>query len=157
MKVARDVMEPAALVPSTLDVVELARRMLGADVEGVCAVDTKNQLVGVVTGMDLVFREKKVHPPVMIALLDMVLSFGAGRTERELEKMAAVSVAELMTQDVVTALPETPIDEVATWMVEQHLSMIPVLERGVPIGVVTRRAMIRATLRHLLGEPPLSG
>ena len=152
MKVARDVMEPAALVPSSLDVAELARRMLASDVEGVCVVEEGDRLVGVVTGMDLVFREKKVHPPVTFALLDLVLSFGTRRTERELEKMAAVTVAELMTREVTTALPDTPIDEVATRMVEDHLSMIPVLEGGVPIGVITRRGMVAATLRHLVGD-----
>lgn len=153
MKVARDVMEPAALVSPSLDVTELARHMLASDVEGVCVVGADGRLVGVVTGMDLVFREKKVHPPVMVALLDIVLSFGAKRTQRELEKMAAMTVDHLMTREVVSGLPETPIDEVATWMVEQHLSMIPILDHGAPIGVVTRRGMIAATLRHLLGEP----
>jgi CBS domain-containing protein len=151
LEIARNVMEPAPLVSPELDLKELAQRLLAADVDGVCVVDDAGRLVGVVTGMDLVFREKKVHPPAMIAVLDLVLTFGGRRTERELEKMAAVNVGALMTREVVTAVPETPVDELATRMVEQHLSMIPVVEGGVPIGVVTRRGMVRATLRHLLG------
>jgi CBS domain-containing protein len=144
-------MEPAATVGVELDLAGLAQRLLAADVEGVCVVDPSERLIGVVTGMDLVFREKKVHPPATVALLDLVLTFGAKRTERELEKMAALTVGQLMTRAVVTAVPDTPLDELATRMVDDHLSLIPILDGVALVGVVTRRGMIRATLRHLLG------
>jgi CBS domain-containing protein len=42
-------------------------------------------------------------------------------------------------------------------MVENHVSMIPIVEGGRPIGVVTRRVMIATALRHLLGDAEVDG
>ena len=152
MQVARDVMEPAALVGPAMELVELAERMLAADVEGLCVVDDDGILVGVVTGMDLVYREKRVHAPSTFALLDLVIQIGARRTVRELEKIGATKVDELMSRELVVVEPHTPLDQIATRMVEDRVSMIPVVEGGRPVGVVTRRAMIAVALRHLLGQ-----
>ncbi|MEQ1501567.1 MAG: CBS domain-containing protein [Myxococcota bacterium] len=152
MTEARDMMEPAVVVTPDLDLKELAARLLAADVDGVCVVDEGGSLVGVVTGMDLVFREKRVHTPSTFALLDLVVQIGARRTVRELEKIGATKVDELMTTQVVTAAPNTPLEQLATMMVDQHLSMIPIVEHGRPVGVVTRRGMVAASLRHLVGD-----
>lgn len=150
MKVARDVMETPRVVRPEQPLTELALTLLNEGVDALCVADG-HQLVGVLTGMDLVYREKRVQLPVTITVLDLVLQLGARRTEREIEKMAAVRVSELMTRDVVTVGPDTPVDEVATQMVEKHLSMVPVVEAGRLIGVVTRGGMVRLALQHILG------
>lgn len=153
MRVARDIMEPVALIAPDTELKDLARRLLAADVEGMVVVDDAGALVGVVTGMDLVFRERRVHTPSTFALLDLVIQIGARRTVRELEKIAATKVDELMTRQVVFAEPETPLDQLASLMVDNHVSILPVVDHGRPIGVVTRRGMIAITLRHLLADP----
>lgn len=147
---ARDILEPAATVPPTTTLPDLARDLLELDTEAVCVIEG-DRLVGVVTGMDLVYREKRVQLPVPIVVLDLVFQLGARRAEREIEKISAVTVGELMTRDVVTVGPDTPVDEIAAKMVEQHLSMVPVLDDGRLVGVVTRRAMVELALRHLVG------
>ncbi|MEQ1567572.1 MAG: CBS domain-containing protein [Myxococcota bacterium] len=149
MQHARDLMEPPVIVAPDLSLVELARVFVDRGVEALCVVEGE-RLVGVVTGMDLVYREKKVHPPMSVVVLDLVFQLGMRRAESELHKMAATRVDALMTHKVVTATPATPIDELATWMVEQHLSMIPVLEGDRLVGVVTRREMLEVTLSHVL-------
>lgn len=150
MEHARDVMVAAHPVHPALSIPELARLLLDEDLDGVCVV-RDDKLVGVVTAMDLVFRRKKVHTPFTFALLDLVLEFGRGRTERELEKITAATVGQLMTADVVTARPDTPLDEIATWMVEQHLTVVPVLDDGQLVGVVTKPAIVRETLDRVAG------
>lgn len=150
---ARDLMEPARTVSPELSIPGLARRLLELEVDGVCVVDAGDRLVGVVTAMDLVFREREIHPPVTIAILDLVLQLGRGRTERELAKIAAVSVSELMTRDVVTVGPDTPLPEVASRMVDQHLSLVPVVDGGSLVGVVTKRAIVLGALRRLVQDP----
>lgn len=149
MKLAKDLMEPATVVSPAASLRELAQQLIAADTEGVCVCDEDGTLVGVVTGMDLVFRERHVSPPSMVAIFDLVLQFG-GMSLREIEKIEATTVGELMTREVVTVQRTTPIDEIATLMVDKHLSLLPVLEGGRPIGVVTRRAMVAFTLRLLL-------
>ena len=66
-------------------------------------------------------------------------------------KISATDVAGLMTTEVVTASSSTELTTVAGWMAEQHLSMIPVVDEGKLAGVVTRRSMVRHTLRRLAG------
>lgn len=148
---ARDIMEPARIVGPQLSLADLATQLLDEGVDAVCVAEGE-RLVGVLTGMDLVYREKKVHAPTMITVLDLVVQLGARRTERELEKMGALTVSELMTRDVITTRPDAPADEIATQMVEQHLSLVPVVEHGRLVGVVTRRGMVELALRHLLGR-----
>lgn len=151
MKVARDVMETPRVVRPDQPLTELAEALIAEPADAICVVEGE-RLSGVITGMDLVYREKRVHSPTTITVLDLVLQLGARRTEREIEKMAAVRVSELMTREVVTVRPDAPVDEVATQMVEKHLSMVPVVEGGRLIGVVTRRGMVRLALSHILGD-----
>ena len=154
MEHARDVMEAPTLVAPTMPLVDLARTLLASEAEALCVVDG-DRLVGVVTGMDLVFREKQVTPPTTLTVMELVLQLGRARTERELKKISATRVDELMTREVVSANPDTALDELATWMVQRHLSMIPVLDNGRLVGVVTRRGILRATLHHL--QPHATG
>jgi CBS domain-containing protein len=151
MQHARDVMVPARTVEPELDIPGLARLLLDEDLDGVCVVQG-DALVGVVTAMDLVFRSKKVHPPVTFALLELVLELGRRRTEKELAKITAATVGGLMTGEVVTVAPDTPLDEIASHMVEQHLTLLPVLDsHGALVGVVTKDAMVQETLRQVAG------
>jgi CBS domain-containing protein len=144
-------MKLATLVSPKASLRELAQQLVAADVEGVCVCDEAGILVGVVTGMDLVFQQKRISPPTAVAIFDLVLQFGR-MSHREIEKMEAVTVGDLMTREVITAMRSTPLDELATKMVDKHISLVPVLEAGRPIGVVTRRGMIAASLRMLLAD-----
>lgn len=145
MRHASDVMETGPLeVSPEVGVHELARRMVEGDVDGACVVEG-GRLVGVVTSMDLVFQEKKVHLPTVIHFIEAVIPLDfLGRTERELEKITGGTVRDIMTREPYTAKPSTAIDEVATRMVEDHLSFVPVLEGGAIVGVITRRSMLKA-------------
>lgn len=151
-KTARDVMEPALVVAPELPIAELARLLVERDTDGVCVVEG-GQLVGVATAMDLVYREKEIHGPAVVAVWDLVLPLGLGRAQREAEKIAAVDVSGLMTREVVTVSADAPLTEVADRMVVDHLSLVPVLEGGRLVGAVTRHSVVRAILRQVAGLP----
>ncbi len=106
-------------------------------------------MVGVVTEMDLVFRNKNVHLPTIVAILDAVIKIDpGGRAKAELHKATGTRVADLMTRDVISATPDTPLSEVADWMVDKGLSLVPILDGDTVLGVVTRRSAMRAAFRH---------
>lgn len=149
-KVAREVMEPALVVGPELSIGGLARLLVDKDADGVCVIEGGN-LVGVATAMDLVYREKEIHGPTVVAVWDLVLQLGFARAQREAEKIGAADVGGLMTREVVTVTGDTPLVEVATRMVEDHLSLVPVLEEGVLVGAVTRRSVVAAVLRQVAG------
>ncbi len=58
---------------------------------------------------------------------------------------AALLVArDLMTPDVVTVPPETPVAAVARLLAERHISAVPVLDKaGAVLGIVTEADLIR--------------
>ena len=147
MKRAADVMDREILeVSPDIGVHELARRMIEKDVDGACVVE-HGRLAGVVTSMDLVFQEKKVHLPTVLAFMDALIPLDfSGRTRKELEKITGGTVRDIMTREVYSASLETPLDEIATRMVEDHLSYVPILDSGAILGAITRRAMLRVAL-----------
>lgn len=72
-------------------------------------------------------------------------------------RSGAVSIESVMTRDVVTLGPETPIDAIAATMRDLRLSCVVVCEAGRPIGIVSERDLVRA-LGHVLvhtGQPML--
>jgi len=127
----------------------LAAQLDDAGQPGAVVVDDAGTMVGVVTEMDLVFRNKNVHLPTIVAILDAVVEFDpGGRAKAELKKATGSTVSDLMTRDVVSAEPTTPLSEVADWMVDQGLSIVPIVDGGRVVGVVTRRSAMRAAFRH---------
>ena len=148
MLTARDIQVPAVTVPADLSVKMLARKLLDEGLDGVMVLRDK-RLVGVVTTMDLVFRESEVHAPTVVALFDLVVQLGVHRTSRELTRMASRTVGELMITDLVTATPDTTLSQLSTWMVERHLTVIPVIDASSHlVGMVTKPAIVRAVLKR---------
>lgn len=145
MDTARDVMDSARCVPQTATVHDVAEMLLREHLEGVCVTSENGDIVGVLTAMDLVFQEKQPRMPTMLYLLDAVIPLGSmEKSKREVRKITAVHVEELMTRDVISVAPETRVDEIATLMVEKHLTVLPVVEGGVLIGMITKRSLLRA-------------
>jgi len=152
MQTAGEVMQESRSVSPTLSVQELARLLLEERLDGVCVVAEDGALAGVVTSMDLIYQEKALHLPTFFVLLDGVLPLDSPwRAERELDKISGAQVADIMTTDPVFVRPETPLEEVATLMVERHISIVPVVADERLVGVVTKPAMLRAAFSALAG------
>jgi diguanylate cyclase (GGDEF)-like protein len=68
-----------------------------------------------------------------------------------------MSIASVMTKDVVTVAPDTPLEVLAARMRDLRLSCVVVCEDGRPVGIVSERDIVRA-LGHVLahtGRPTL--
>jgi CBS domain-containing protein len=56
----------------------------------------------------------------------------------EIDDRRAVTAGELMTRDVVTALPETPVAELARLLLKHHIGGVPVVDGdGRLVGMVS--------------------
>jgi CBS domain-containing protein len=145
MRTARDIMEPAPRsVPPETSVEVLARLLHEERLDGVCVTED-GQLVGVVTTMDLIYKEKTLHLPTFFFFLDAIIPLESPlRSMHELEKIAGDQVADIMSRDPKTVTPDTPIDRIASLMVEHHLSLVPVVDSGRLVGLVTKPGMLRA-------------
>ncbi len=146
-RVAGDVMDRAPLTVSgdtSLD--DLAQHLIKGRLDGACVVDDGNRLVGVITTMDLIFQEQQARPPHVFAFLDAVFAFDRRRQRKAfIRKLTGNAVADIMTVDVITAQIDTPLSTIAEQMVEQHLTVLPVVDGdGGLLGMVDKRAMLQA-------------
>jgi CBS domain-containing protein len=61
-------------------------------------------------------------------------------------ELSTTTAAEIMTKDVATANPDTPMTELIKIMEDLHVIRIPIVEGGKLVGVVSRRDIIRSMI-----------
>ena len=107
-------------------------------------LDEAGKLAGVVTESDLIFQNKKVHIPTAVAILDAFFFLESPeKMEKEMKKMAGVTVGDIYASEVVSVQQDTPLDEIATLMAEKNIHTLPVLDQGKLVGVIGKRDIIR--------------
>ncbi len=142
--------DPVTLSPDT-DIRTAATLLLDKKINGAPVVDAQGRLLGVLCQSDLVAQQKQVTLPSIFAMLDGFIALSSRDDfERELQKIAATNVAQAMTKDPKTVGPQTPLDEIATVMVNEKLYTLPVVDAGRLVGVVGKEDI----LRTLLGKKP---
>jgi CBS domain-containing protein len=98
-----------------------------------------DRLVGIVTEGDLIFRDADIKAPGFLDILGGIIPLGNWEEYREETlKSAGVTVAEVMTKEVTTVTPDTPLAEAATTMADRRVKILPVIEEGSLRGVITR-------------------
>jgi CBS domain-containing protein len=120
------------------------RHLLGSGQPGLPVLEG-DRLVGLVTESDLVAREAQVETPASLSILDALFAPDVGRHfDDEVRRVLATTVADLMTDSVVTVLPEATLLDVATVMADRHLNPVPVVDAdGTLLGIVSRRDLVR--------------
>jgi CBS domain-containing protein len=96
-------------------------------------LDENGQLVGIVTQRDL-FR----------GALAKALGYGE-RAQRQL--MDTLVVKEVMTSEVITTTPDTPLAEAAHVLVERKIGCLPVVEAGRLVGIITEGDFVALAAR----------
>lgn len=141
---AREFMVAPLTVAPDLSVRDLVELLLREHADGACVVED-DQLVGVVTTMDLVFQEKQVHLPSFLAVLDFIIPLEPPeRLQQELDKIAATCVRDMMSARPLTVATDTPMAEVASLMVDKHVTVVPVVDQDRVVGMITKPALLRA-------------
>ena len=125
---------------------ELARLLTTKKISGVPVIGEFG-LMGIITEGDLVDRVKKIHLPAMVTILDVVIPIaGERRYEEELRKMAGSVAQDIMTTEVAVVDEEAELEEVATLLSEDDVSLLPVLRGDAVVGIIGKRDIIRAIL-----------
>jgi len=138
MKV-RDLMttDPLTVSAETL-LKEAARTMVRNKVSGLPVIGD-GALIGIVTEGDFLRQEANRDQPYRFSLLDAL--FGEG----SVEPPAAETVAEVMTESVITIRPEATIGEAARVMANKRVKRLPVIdEDGALIGIISRADVVNA-------------
>lgn len=88
-----------------------------------------DELVGLVSHRDLLRAQAN-----FLAQLD--------RGDEE-KRVASVVAGDIMTTDVQTVTPDTPVDEAAMLLVDQKIGCLPVVDDGRLVGIVTEADFLR--------------
>ncbi|MBC7355446.1 MAG: CBS domain-containing protein [Desulfomicrobiaceae bacterium] len=149
MSTARDIMTTrvVTLSPAT-DITAAARLLLEHDINGAPVVDEAGTIVGILTQSDLVRLQKKLPVPSLFTVLDGFLPLGSpAQYEQEVRRIAAATVADAMTTHVTTITPDTPLEKVASLMVDKKFHTLPVVDNGRLVGIVGKKDVIQTLLR----------
>ena len=66
--------------------------------------------------------------------------------DREVGKIAAMTVKQAMTAEPVSVGPDAPMDEVASLMVDRGLYTLPVVAEGRIVGVLGKEDVLRTLI-----------
>ncbi|HEX6395509.1 MAG TPA: CBS domain-containing protein [Acidimicrobiales bacterium] len=139
----RDVMstDPIAVEP-TATVKEMAEILLRKDVRSVPVVDIGGLLVGVVSEADLVSREgfPSVRSHHLAELIEGTL---AEHRHHWSSRAGGLTAGEIMTRDVVTCAPDEALPVVTRRMLVRDVRMLPVVQDGKLIGILSRHDLLR--------------
>lgn len=141
---AKDIMtEEVITVEEKTTLEEFARILIEHQISGAPVVDRDGNLKGIVTENDLINRKTKLHIPTILRLFDAFIPLGNSRLEEEIKKMAASHVHDIMTSNVVTIKQETPLEDIATMMMEKNIHLLPVIQEAKLIGIVGKKDLIK--------------
>jgi CBS domain-containing protein len=146
----RDVMSsPAITVTPQTGIQAVARLMRENQISGVPVVDAAGALVGIVTELDLIARNAPLRQPSYLTFLSAMIPLNPSEyrqyKEQALQALAS-NAGELMGHDdleAATVSPNTDMDEVMRRMLNPKLTLLPVVEHGRVVGVITRTDVVR--------------
>ena len=141
---ARDVMvSPVITVGENETVRDVARLLIAKRISAVPVVDGGGTLVGIVTEADLMHRAEAGTEHSYSWWLSLFL--GDRAIAADYVKSHALKVKDIMTREVRTAAPETPLYEIADLFEENHIKRVPIVsEGGDLVGIVSRANIIQA-------------
>ena len=148
MKLAADIMTREVItVRRETSVRELAAILMDNTISGVPVVDEAGSVVGVATESDLIDQNKKIHIPTAVSILDAFIFLeGTERMEKDIQKFAGSTVADIYSSSPVTVSSDTPLDELATIMSEKGVHTLPVVDNGKLVGVIGKKDIIRTLI-----------
>jgi CBS domain-containing protein len=141
-------------VRSDTPVHEVARLMSAHDVSGVPVLDATDQLVGIVTELDLIVRNGRLEIPLFLQIFDAVIPLEMpGHLDHRLRHMLGTRAEDVMTRDVHTASPDTQVEDLVHLMVKKRVNPVPVLDGERLAGIVSRSDLIRMMATDLGARP----
>jgi acetoin utilization protein AcuB len=98
-------------------------------------LDREGAMVGIVSEKDLLYASPSPATSLSIYEMHYMLS--------------RLLVSELMTTDVITVTPDTPVEEAARIMADHKIGGLPVIQEGELVGIITETDVFTVLLEML--------
>ncbi|SKC50498.1 CBS domain-containing protein [Maledivibacter halophilus] len=143
---ARDIMNENVITVSAEDNVDyLVKILLDNKISGAPVVDEEQKVIGIVTEADLIYPEKSIHLPAFIPVLDGIIFLESfKKLEKEIKKMTAYKVKDVMVKNVVTVGEDTDLQEIVNILLNKKINRVPVVNSNNKlVGIVTRSNILK--------------
>ena len=153
----RDLMTTQVVTLKPDDTVKKAVIKFALDnISGAPVVDNRNHLLGIlsendVLGMLLKYQEALDDDSPGSVMLNYPMDSGMeeNSTLKSIsEEISNTLVSDIMTRTVLTTTPDTTIMEVLSAMIEMKVNRLPVVEKGVVVGIISRGDIIFALYKR---------
>ncbi|MBV8320023.1 MAG: CBS domain-containing protein [Hyphomicrobiales bacterium] len=121
---------------------EVAAILLNNHISAAPVVDENGELVGIVSEGDLIRRPEIGTSERHSWWLELISNEWASATE--CIKSHSRKVADVMTRDVITAKPDTPLGDIAALLERNRIKRVPIVEEGKLAGLVSRANILQA-------------
>jgi CBS-domain-containing membrane protein len=147
MKAADVMVSNVVTTTPEASVQEVAALLLKNRISAVPVVTRDGKLVGIISEGDLIHRKETGTEHHRSWWMQLLL----GRTPLAAEYVKAHShkVSDVMTRDVVTAKPDTPLRDVAALLEKHGIKRVPILHNGKLVGIVSRANLVQALATHI--------
>jgi len=148
MIIVRDIMTTDLItVTLDMDISRAAKILLDNKINGVPVVDDSGRLKGILCQSDLITQQKKLPIPTIFTFLDGLIRLTSMKQiEKQVRKIAALTVSEAMTPKPVTVRPDTGLEIVAALMVNNNFHTLPVVEDSRLVGIIGKEDVLRTLI-----------
>lgn len=145
---AKDIMTKDLITVSPdTEIVKAATLLVENHINGAPVVDASGKLTGILCQSDLIYQQKNLSLPSFFTFLDGFIPLTSMKEiEKEIKKVSAATVEQVMTPNPVTVQADTPIQDVASLMVEKRYHTIPVMEGDALVGILGKEDVLRTVL-----------
>lgn len=142
MKAKHVMVSPVKTGHVDMTVREVAQLLTENRISALPIVDGAGKLIGIVSEGDLIYRAEigtQRHRSWWLSLFTSNTQLA-----EEYSRAHTKSVRDLMTHDVITVDPETPLSDIARMFERRRIKRVPVLQDGNLVGIVTRANLVQA-------------
>jgi CBS domain-containing protein len=118
----------------------VASTLLANRISAVPVIDEQGKLIGIISEGDLMRRPEAGTVGRHSWWLQLIMSNRA--KAMEYVKTHSRKAADLMTRRVITATPDTPLDEIATLLERNRIKRVPIMRDGKVVGIVSRANLL---------------
>jgi CBS domain-containing protein len=142
MKAADVMVSNVITVSPDASVQDVADILLTNRISAVPVVGRSGELIGIISEGDLIRRAETGTERRRSWWLELLV----GRTPLAADyvKSHARTVADVMTRTVITAIPDTPLRDIAALLEKNHIKRVPIVKNRKVVGIVSRANLVQA-------------
>jgi CBS domain-containing protein len=120
---------------------ETAAILVNNRISAVPVIDAHGKLIGIVSEGDLLHRGEAGTDHTRSWWLKLLMDRES--VAREYVKEHSRRVRDVMTSNVITAAPETPLAEIAGMLERNRIKRVPIVDDGKLVGIVSRGNLVQ--------------